>query len=173
MATASNRQTQPEKELAQSNVVKGRVEIKGTRTGVPGLIVRVYDVDTTRESAGAQVRRPLGSAPTNQASFEIHYDDELLLKERPDGSRPDLLVSVIAPEARTNGDLNHPIFETEVRQGAAREECFLIHVELGELKKRSVLLPHVLGGVAGDPKAAGTAAEMQRGRWGFHSPFPH
>ncbi len=115
MASAINRPTQPAKELAQSNIVKGRVEIKGTRTGVPGLIVRVYDVDSTRDSAGAQVRRPLGSTPTNQGSFEIHYDDELLLKERPDGSRPDLLVSVIAPEARTNGRANHPIFETEVR----------------------------------------------------------
>ncbi|OOP57641.1 MAG: hypothetical protein AYP45_02245 [Candidatus Brocadia carolinensis] len=138
--------------------VKGRVEIKGTRTGVPGLIVRVYDVD------GTKVRRPLASTSTDQVAFEIHYDDELLLKVRPDGSRPDLLVSVIAPEARTNGNMDPPIFETEVRHSAAREEYFLIHVELEELKKRNILLPHVLDGVAGDPKAAGTAAEMERDR---------
>lgn len=161
MASAKKSPTQPVKKLVQSNVVKGRVEIKGTRTGVPGLIVRVYDVKRSGNSAGA--RAPLGSSPPNQGSFEIKYDDELLLKQRPDGSRPDLLVSVVAPEGGNNGNENLPIFETEVRRSAAREECFLIHVELGELKKRSVLVPYVLDGVVGDPKAAGAAAVLRAG----------
>lgn len=164
MASVENRATQPVKELIQSNVVKGLVEIKGLGIGVTGLIVQAYDVGVSRGSPRAQVRRPLGSALLIEGVFEIVFDDELLLKERPDGSRPDLLVSVAAPEGRTNGNANQPIFETEVRQSAAREECFLIHVELAELKKHHVLLPQVLGGPASDPKAAGTAAEMERER---------
>ncbi|MGH8642086.1 MAG: hypothetical protein ACRET6_10265, partial [Burkholderiales bacterium] len=161
--TANIQATQPAEKLAHSNIVKGRVEINGTRTGVGGLVVRIYVVGGSRDSAGAQLR-PLGSTLTNEGAFVVRYDDELFRTERLDGSRPNLLVSVSAPEARTNGRVDSPIFETEIRHSAAREECFLIHVELGELKKRSVLLPHVLDGMTGDPKAAGAVAEMERER---------
>src|SRR6266850_639125 len=165
MASAINRQTPNVSEPTQSNVVKGRVEIKGTRTGVAGIIVRIYDVEGNRGSPRAQVRRPLGSVLTNEGSFEIRYDDALLRPDGPDRSRPNLLVSVISPEVSTNnGNTNQPIFETEIRQGAAREECFLIHIALSDLKKHGVLLPQVLGGQISDPEAAGTAAEIERER---------
>ncbi len=168
MSSTINQATQPAKELDQSNVVKGRVEIKGTRIGVAGLIVRIFDLDGSRSSP----RRALGSTlttqdldPTKQGYFEVLWSDELLRSDRADGSRPNLLVSVMAPEASANnGNANQPIFETAVRQAAAREECFLIHIELNDLKKHRVFLPPVLGGPISEPEAAGAAAEIERER---------
>ena len=151
------------------NVVKGRVEIKGTRTGVPGLIVRIYDVDRPRDPTPTQVRRALASTSTDvgtsgePGAFTVRYGDELLLKGRPDGGRPNLLVSISPPESR-NGTAAIAIFETEIRQNAGREECFLIHIELEDLKKHRVVLPRVLEGAVGDPKAAAIAADLARDR---------
>jgi len=172
MSSTITSATQPAKELDQTNIVKGRVEIKGTRIGVAGLIVRVFDVEVSRSAPGAQVRRPVGSTlttqdpePAKQGHFEILWSDELLRTNRADGSRPNLLVSVMAPEASANnGATNQPIFETEIREAAAREECFLIHVDLNDLKKHRILLPPMLGGPISDPEAAGAAAEIERER---------
>jgi hypothetical protein len=163
MASTDSRATAVFREALPANIVKGRVEIKGTRAGVSGLIVRVYDVGGPGGPTGGQ-RRPLGSTLTDGGFFLVRFEDELLLQGRPDASRPDLLVSVIAPETPNNGTPDQPLFESEVRRRAAREESFLIHVNLGELKKRSVLLPQVLGALAGDPRAAGAAAELERER---------
>lgn len=155
-------------ESSQHNVVKGRVEIKGTRTGVPGLIVRIYDVDGPRDPAGPQVRRTLASTSTDQGtagdagSFTVRYSDDLVLKGRPDGGRPNLLVSISPPETRRNGNVTVPIFETEVRPSAGREECFLVHVELEDLKQHRVALPRVVDATVGDPNAAAIAAELAR-----------
>ena len=168
MASVKNRLAQSVKELDQSSVVKGRVEVNGA--GVGGLIVRVFHVDDNRGSPSARARRALGSTlttedpePTKRGYFEVRWPDALL--QRADGSRPNLLVSVLAPEASSsNGTANHPIFETEVRERAAPEEWFRIDIEPADFKKHRVPLPPLLGGSINDPEAAGAAAEIARER---------
>ena len=142
-----------------SNIVKGRVEIKGTRTGVSGLIVRVFDV---RSDDDDEERWPLGSTVTQNGNFKVQFDDADFAHDRDDGERPSIQVTVNAPEGSGNSD--GLLFESALRENAAREECFLFHIDQKKLRSHKVLVPTVAAGAAGDPAAAEVAAENERQR---------
>ncbi len=151
-----------------ANVVSGRIEVKGINAAVGSLVVRVYDV-VNRADRTEALRLPLGSTITREGTFEICYADEQFAAERPDQSRPDLLVCVSAPESALDGAdpanrANRPLFESAIRTSAAREEWFLIHIDLSTLTSRSLLIPAAIGAIVSEPAAAGTMAEVERER---------
>src|SRR5688572_27630538 len=135
------------RQTAPANVVKGRVEIRGTRTGLTGLVVQVIDIFQP-PGAPVETRKSLGSSGLENGFFEVRFDDSAFQHYRSDGSRPALLVSIHAPEG-ANGRPNSEIFESTVRQHAAREECFLIHIDASEIRSRGLLLPAVPRDAAG------------------------
>jgi hypothetical protein len=144
-----------------SNVVRGRIEVQGTRAGVSGLIVRIFDVDT---STGNSLRRALGSTLTSDGVFELRYKDEIFRNDRRDGSRPNVLIAVMSPEGKGDGRASPLLFESEIRTAAAREECFLVHLSSEELTERHVVLPNVVLKTAGNAISVGAAAEIERER---------
>jgi hypothetical protein len=146
------------------NVVQGRIEISGTNSAAGTLVVRLFDVVAAAPEGGRPVRHSLGSTITRDGNFAIRYDDDQLKVRRPDGSRPDLQLTVSAPEGRGGTDVGPTLFESELRSSAARDECFLIRIELEDLTSRKIVPPAFRDAAVADPRLAAVTAETERDR---------
>lgn len=77
------------------NTVQGRVEFLGNRSGISGLLVRVAAINPTSPRA----ERSMGSTVTEGGAFTVKFDDDAFKTGPDDRSRPNLIVSIFAPES--------------------------------------------------------------------------
>jgi len=124
------------------NVIRGRVEVKGTGLGVGGLLVVLFDIDpgTAPEGAlasiGAPSSRRFGSVLTDrQGQFEFRL-------EFPEDKQPRLLLTVLAPEEPGVPMDQRVLFtSTDVRQIVGPVEEYLIRIPAEALKPAGIPVP--------------------------------
>ena len=73
-------------------------------------------------------------------------------------------LTISSPEGRGGTDVGPTLFESELRSSAAREECFLIRIELDDLTRRKIVPPAFRDAAVADPKLAAVTAETERDR---------
>lgn len=163
------------------NVIKGYIQVKGSKTGISGLVVQVFDLSSDisgRISLAPHLNegtlgQPMGSTVTRNrrgygegGEFAISYEDAAFLIRSAERTRPDLLLLVLAPEepGRTIGD--RILYQADVRRGASPQEFSSIQLDGKDLQKREIALPELQDRAAGDPKAVTlkTATELKRRR---------
>jgi hypothetical protein len=139
------------------NRISGRVVLKESGTGIPDLVVEVYDIglltsaaalrgavlSSDRESAMASAGRRVGGVVTDATgAFELTYDDE----PAPQGAeprRPALFLVVLAPE-ETGGDGFGPTVlhtSTAIRLRAGKLEQYLIRLSGDQLAAAGLPVP--------------------------------
>jgi hypothetical protein len=158
------------------NVVSGRVVLKGTGVGIPDLIVVLYDVDpgtkpeelipgnplpvaSSSSDGSLGIGDRIGSRLTDAAgAFELSYDDDEARIRNPGETRPDLWLSVLAPEEPGVAPDARVLYSSpQVRQGAGRTEQYLIRLPGELLTKAGIPLPI-------DPKLPQDQPEKAAGR---------
>jgi hypothetical protein len=144
------------------NKISGKVVAKESGLGIPGLLVVVFDTDpgTTPEEPvltrpqgrssetpaapgqGVHVGR-LGSVLTDgTGAFTLTYEDEAFRVRNPQERRPDLSLTVLAPEEADSSGDSHVLFVSKaVRQNAGRTEQCLIRLSTDQLSKAGVAAP--------------------------------
>jgi hypothetical protein len=158
------------------NRVVGSVAVKESGTGVPGLLVVVYDLDPQvppEEILGARTGSRsaelwqrlqgdrLGSVLTDeQGRFSLAYDDAEF-RIRDDEKRPDLLVMVVAPEDTAEDSCPRVLHVScGIRQNAGRIESYAIRIAAAELEAAGIPVPAVAPERPG-PKVADLVSEMK------------
>jgi hypothetical protein len=139
------------------NKVTGKILLEHTETGIPNLIVTVYDIDLNsipetafRTNATSLVTKfwdhiqgdRLGSVLTDaNGAFVLAYEDSDFQGHNGE-KRPDLMLFVTAPE-RSGAEDCAPILHVScgIRQNAGRLESFLILISAATLKKAGVAVP--------------------------------
>jgi hypothetical protein len=139
------------------NRISGKVLVKESGLGIPNLLVVVFDLDPRTQPeeilrasssnvsghVGAFPADRLGSVATDEAgSFELRYEDDEFRVRNPQERRPDLFVTVMAPE-EAGAHLNSRVLfaSSAVRQNAARTEQYLIRLTTEQLRSAGVPLP--------------------------------
>jgi hypothetical protein len=148
------------------NTVSGRVVLGKTHSGIPELVVVLFDVDpgtrpeemlnavaaastTTTVPLGANLLGGLGdrlgSVLTGpDGAFTISFDDDAFRIRHEGERRPDLLLLVLAPEAPGRSLSDLVLFvPSEVRQNAGRAEAYFIELTPEQLTRAGVPLPEV------------------------------
>src|SRR5262245_13817132 len=90
------------------NTIRGKVVVKESGDGVPDLVVVAYDVDPASDpdedaaalaSSSGLVGDRIGSVLTDEdGAFELDYGDDAFRVGDADERRPDILLTVLAPE---------------------------------------------------------------------------
>lgn len=156
------------------NVIKGYIQVKGTKTGISGLVVQVFDLFSDisgRVSIAPHVNKgtlgqPLGSTVTRNGEFAISYEDTAFRIRNAERTRPDLLLLVLAPEEPGKAIADRILYQADVRRSASPQEFFSIQLDGKDLQKREIALPEIEDRAAGDPKAVTlkTSTELKRRR---------
>lgn len=107
------------------NTVRGRVEILGNRSGVSGLLVSV----AATKLPGSPPERSVGSTVTEGGTFQVMFEDDAFQARPEDRSRPNLVVSILAPEGPGATPESRLLHRSEVREAASRAEYFLIRLK--------------------------------------------
>ncbi|MGI8425449.1 MAG: hypothetical protein ACR2M4_02405 [Actinomycetota bacterium] len=156
------------------NLVKGHIHLKGTKTGISGLVVQAFDIQGEFREAESIVPRlneagfagALGSTITRDGDFAISYEDGAFRIRTAERSRPDLLLLVLSPEEPGRTVADRVLYQADVRRSAAQQEFFSIQLDGKDLQKREVALPELQDSAAGQPKAIAlkAATELERRR---------
>ena len=146
------------------NRIGGKVTHKETGLGIPDLLVVIYDVDpnTRPEEILGDGAPPLDAvAPIPTAAlpvgdricslatdadglFEWEYEDTDFRIRNESEKRPDLLLTVVAPEETgQNPDARTLHVSLAVRQNAGRLETYRIRLSSDQLIKAGIPLPSV------------------------------
>lgn len=143
------------------NKISGKVVAKKSGLGIPGLLVVVFDSDpgTTPEelvstrSQGRSSTAPaalsqevhgdrLGSVVTDgTGAFTFTYEDDAFRVRNPQVRRPDLCLTILAPEDVDSSGSSHVLVSSAVRQNAGRTEQYLIQLTEDQLSKAGVVAP--------------------------------
>ena len=145
------------------NHVRGRVTIRGTRMGVSGLLVRVVAAPHNSATDPSRLERSVGSTITHEGEFHISFEDEAFRRGTDDKSRPDLVVSVFAPESPGATPEKRLLFGSDVRRAASRDESFPIQLDTSLLERLRVPIPVARPAVGDDPRSVGKKARELRG----------
>jgi hypothetical protein len=140
------------------NIIRGKVTVKETGTGVPDLIISVYDLDPKtlpEEIFHIDPRKPvadlwqiisgdrLGSVVTDEnGTFEMVYEDAAF-QVRNRERRPDLTLFVVAPEDMSVNPGPCILHVSAARQNAGRMENYVIKLPLDILRKAEVSVPGI------------------------------
>jgi hypothetical protein len=119
--------------------------------GIPDLLVVIYDADpgTSGEDAQPGAADPsglgdrLGSRLTDGAgAFEFEYEEDEFRVRNPKEARPDLLLSVVAPEEQGATPESRVLFTSlDLRWNAGRTEQYLIRISGDALQKAGIAVP--------------------------------
>lgn len=140
-----------------TNIVSGRVTLAGTSTGIPDVLVVLYDLDPATKpeetfTSGAAIDGGLdlnslgdriGSVLTGSAGeFSLSYDDSEFRVRNASEKRPDLQLFVLAPERPGKSTQELVLYgATDVRQNAGRVESYFVELTPEILKKAGVPIP--------------------------------
>jgi hypothetical protein len=130
------------------NTVSGRVILKESGVGIPNLLVVLFspqpvillrDAPPTADVSGDR----LGSVITGQdGSFALSYDDNEFRIVNPKQGRPDLHLSVFAPEEPGSVPEELVLFSTILpRQFGARTEQYIVRLTTKQLDKAGIPVP--------------------------------
>ena len=139
------------------NTIGGRVVLKESGVGIPDLLVVIYDLDPNTKPeepplpgavlSAASPRQiegdRLGSVVTGRdGSFELKYENAEFQVRNDQERRPDLLLSVLAPEEPDADPESRVLYvSTGVRQNAGLTENYLIRLRSEQLEKVGVTPP--------------------------------
>lgn len=153
------------------NVVKGHIQVKGTKAGISGLVIQLFDlspdlsgrIELALHLSQGTLGQPLGTTVTRNGDFAVSYEDNAF-RIRIERARPDLLLLVLAPEEPGKAITDRVLYQADVRRSAAAQEFFFIQVDGEDLKKREVALPELQETTATDPRAVilKVASELER-----------
>src|SRR5215207_1036616 len=132
------------------NTISGRVFLKGTDRGIPGVIVAVHDRDpgTVAEepeglTGNGHLGDRLGAVITNASGdFTLAFEDEEFRVRNPEERRPDLQLSILAPEEPGATPESRILFTSnESRPDAGCTEQYLIRLPRDVLEKAGITIP--------------------------------
>jgi hypothetical protein len=130
------------------NTVAGRVILKESGVGIPNLLVVLFSPPGIILFSGAPPTADvsgdrLGSVITGQdGSFALSYDDSDFRIVDPQEQRPDLHLSVFAPEEPGSVPEQLVLFSSILqRQLAARTEQYIVRLTTEQLQKAGIPVP--------------------------------
>ena len=138
----------PEQEMVM-NTISGLVIAKDSGRGIPGVLVVIHSsvpstlapspsragVATDDVGLGSAITRPDGA-------FELSYADNDFKNSDPKEIRPDLHLSVLAPEEPGVTPRDLVLFATVLpRQKAGRNEQYIIRLPTELLQKHEIPVP--------------------------------
>ncbi len=142
------------------NTISGRIVVKESGAGIPGLLVIVYDMDprTGPEEVipGADpglTGDPDGASPTggdrigsaltaDDGSVRFTFEDSEFQIRNPTERRPDLLLMVLAPEEPGRDFRSRIMYSSpSIAQNAGRTEQFLIRLGTDLLRRFEIAVP--------------------------------
>ncbi len=140
------------------NTINGRIFLEKSSLGISNLLVVICDIDPgTRpeeaipESAGLAAPCEgdrLGSVLTRQDGqtgqdgwFELVYEDTEFQVRNAQEKRPDLLLSVWAPEQPGVDPKSRLLYTSPVRQDAGHKEAWMITLSEDQLRKAGITPP--------------------------------
>ena len=132
------------------NRIGGRVVLRESGVGIPDLLVVIYDLDPRTQPEEQELNRAvptagdrLGSVLTSRdGSFELTYENTEFQIRNEQERRPDLLLSVLAPEEPGVDPASRVLYvSTEVRQNAGLIENYLIRLQAKQLEKAGITPP--------------------------------
>lgn len=127
------------------NRVLGRVLVSESSLGIPNLLVVIRDVDPAASSAAPASGDRLGSVITDaQGNFELRYDDADF-RRGGEERRPDLAVSVLAPEEAPPAAAQERVLHTSraPRGEAGRTESYVIRIGAATLDHARIPYPRI------------------------------
>jgi len=160
-----------------NNIVKGRIILKGTGTGIQDLLVVIYDIDPSvfgqklgkvDDSLDGVIREQfarswidfpgdrIGSVLSGRrGEFALPYEDAAFKTRNEDEKRPDLVLFVLAPDEAIEGTpWGQPIIQRLIhyafipRANSGRIESYIISLRPDVLDKFGIRYP----GANSDPK---------------------
>lgn len=160
-----------------NNIVKGRVVLKGTGTGIQDLLVVIYDIDPSvigqefielDDNLDGVIRKQLarswidfpgdriGSVLSDRrGEFALPYEDDAFKIRNKDEKRPDLVLFVLAPDEAIEGTpFGQPVIQRLIhyafipRANSGRIESYIISLRPDVLDKFGIRYP----GANSDPK---------------------
>lgn len=159
------------KNSTQTNTIVGKVTLKESGLGIPDLLVVIHDSDgtpapTAGNSAEYGILQPasggiadyngsviadcIGSVLTAaDGSFSLKYDDAEFSAACREDKRPDLSITVLAPEDSDHGAPPKILFRSASRRSAGRTESFFVRLTRTQLQEAGVDLPENVGESAG------------------------
>src|SRR5215831_11822682 len=130
------------------NTVAGRVILKESGVGIPNLLVVLFSPQPVILLSGAPPTANvsgdrLGSVITGQdGSFALSYDDADFRIVNPEEQRPDLHLSVFAPEEPGSVPEELVLFSSILpRQLGARTEQYIVRLTTEQLDKAGIPVP--------------------------------
>jgi len=139
------------------NKIGGRVVLRESNIGIPDLLVVIYDLDPGTQpeeaipvagriaaAAAQQIDGDrLGSVLTGQdGSFELTYENSEFQVRNAKEMRPDLLLSVLAPEEPGQDPQARILYVSNgIRQNAGLTEHYLIRLGADQLLKAGITPP--------------------------------
>lgn len=156
-----------------TNQISGKVILKETNSGIPDVLVVLYDVDpetrpeeivanlTTTSAVINNARSVLGGLGDRigsvltgaDGSFILSYEDGEFRIRNEGEKRPDLLLLAFAPEAAGKALNDLILFASpEIRQNAGRIETYLIQLTADQLTKAGMPVPQEQPIPEGDPE---------------------
>jgi hypothetical protein len=131
------------------NTISGSVVSKETNLGIRDVLVVIYEVDSNakpdeiiRVSAPSSRKASrLGSVRTDaNGNFLLTYEDKDFRRRNADEKRPNILLTVIPPEEKADGNVR-PLFISPIRKIAGRAEEYLIELPDQKLQEAGIPLP--------------------------------
>ena len=128
------------------NRITGRVVQAESGIGIPNLLVVILDLDpntapeevlsTTTQNQLKNSPERLGSVLTDkQGLFTFSYDDGEFRLQNPKEKRPDILLTILAPEDAGTGKEPKVLYQAaKPRQNAGRSEAYFITIPGEKLK---------------------------------------
>lgn len=130
------------------NTVAGRVILKESGVGIPNLLVVLFSPQPIILLSGAPPNPNvsgdrLGSVITGQdGSFELVYDDADFRVVNPNEQRPDLHLTIFAPEETGSAPEQLVLFSSVLpRELGARTEQYIVRLSTDQLNKAQIPVP--------------------------------
>ena len=127
------------------NTITGKVTLKESGMGIPDLLVVIYDIDPSNKNDESfeTVGDRIGSVITNQdGSWALSYEDAEFQTLNPTEKRPDLQLTVLAPEDSDSDKPPIVLFSSKLlRVNSGRTEAYLIRLTLKQLEEAHIKLP--------------------------------
>lgn len=136
---------------ATPNVISGKVIVKETGAGIPDLLVVLQDVDSGLTTSGysnatsnsGELGDRIGSVLTgSDGTWSLSYQDSEFGIEDPTEKRPDLLLTILAPEDADRTEPPIVLHSSKVlRVNSGRNEAYLVRINEAKLTEAQIVLP--------------------------------
>ena len=149
------------------NRVNGKIVVAESGAGIPDLLVSAYDVDgdlfpsavadDSGEAWKKSIKSRLGSGlTTTDGTFALEYEDSAFQVSDHNSDRkrrPDLILTVAAPEEAGKAYDNILHVSRDVRRNAAEVETYVVRQPLARLEEIGLSIPLGKTSVTAEPQA--------------------